>query len=79
MTEEPLRVSPGELTVDELLERLQAGQRVVVEREVLGGVHEVTLRFDGETYYCDTPTTLHRHGTAEAMRACLEEQAYGRP
>ena len=74
----PVRVRPGDLTVEEILERLHAGERVVVEREVLGGVHEVTLRFDGGTYYCDTPTTLHRHDTAEAMRACLDEQRYGK-
>lgn len=77
MTDGSLRVQPGELTVDEILERLHAGERIVIERELLGTVHEVTLRFDGGTYYCDTPTTLHRHDTTEAMRACLEEQRYG--
>ena len=76
---EPTRVRPGELTVEQILERLHAGERVVVERELLGGVHEVTLRFDGETYYCDTPTTLHRHETPEDMRACLDQQRYGSP
>ena len=71
------RIEPGELTVEEILERLHAGERVVIDRELLGGVHEVTLRFDGEVYYCDTPTTLHRHDTPEGMRACLAEQRYG--
>ncbi|MDZ7701079.1 MAG: hypothetical protein U5J98_02870 [Halobacteriales archaeon] len=73
----PTRVQPGELTVEEILERLHEGDRVVIERELLGGVHDITLRFDGDTYYCDTPTTLHRHETPEGMRACLDKQRYG--
>lgn len=73
----PIRVRPGELTVEEILERLHAGDRLVVEQEFLGEVHDITLRFDGETYYCDTPTTLHRHETVEGMRTCLDEQRYG--
>ena len=73
----PTRIRPGELTVEEILERLHDGDRIVIERELLGGVHEVTLRFDGDTYYCDTPTTLHRHDTPEGMRGCLDTQRYG--
>ena len=73
----PTRIEPGELTVEEIIERLHAGDRVVIERELLGGVHEVTLRFDGQIYYCDTPTTLHRHETPEGMRSCLDKQRYG--
>ena len=73
----PTRIEPGELSVEEIIDRLHAGDRVVIERELLGGVHEVTLRFDGETYYCDTPTTLHRHDTPEGMRRCLDQQRYG--
>ncbi len=73
----PTRIEPGELTVEEIIDRLHAGDRVVIERELLGGVHEITLRFDGETYYCDTPTTLHRHETPEGMRSCLDKQRYG--
>jgi hemin uptake protein HemP len=76
MTEAPMRIRPGEASVDEIIDRLQAGQRVIVERELLGGVHEITLRFDGEIYYCDTPTTLHRHETADGMRQCLKGQRY---
>jgi len=74
MTEATLRIQPGDASIEEILERLHAGQRVIVERELLGGVHDVALRFDGETYYCDTPTTLHRHETVEEMRSCLEGQ-----
>jgi hypothetical protein len=40
-------------------------------------MHEITLRHDGETYYCDTPTRLHKHQSTEEMRECLERQGYG--
>ena len=72
------RVAQGELTAEEIIDRLHDGQRVVIEYEVVGTAQTVTLRFDGETYYCDTPTTLHRHETVEAMRTCLDEQRYAR-
>jgi hemin uptake protein HemP len=51
----------GDCDADELLTALRDGERITVRTEFLGGDHEVTLRFDGETYYCDTPTTLHKH------------------
>lgn len=37
---EPLRVESGELTADEILDALREGRRVVVQAELLGGVHE---------------------------------------
>ena len=39
---------------------------------------ELTLRFDGETYYCDTPTTLHKHDTPEGMMECMRHYGYVR-
>jgi hypothetical protein len=51
---------------------------VVVETEMLGGVHEVTLRHDGSTFYCDTPTTLHKHPDEEGMRTCIARMGYGK-
>lgn len=75
---EPLVVDAGEMDAAEILTMLESGRRVVVRTELLGSEHEVTLRHDGETYYCDTPTRLHKHDSAEEMRECLEEQGYGR-
>jgi hemin uptake protein HemP len=72
----PLRVTAGELDAEALLTAIDEGRRVVVETEMLGGTHEVTLRSDGSTYYCDTPTTLHRHEDREGMRRCLTDQGY---
>ena len=76
---EPLRVDSGELTAEELLDALTAGRRVVVRAELHGGVHEVTLRHDGTTFYCDTPTTLHKHATVEEMRTCIHRMGYAKP
>ena len=73
-----LRVEAGELTTREMLDALDDGVRIVVRLEMLGGVHEVTLRHDGTTYYCDTPTTLHKHDDSEGMRTCIENMGYGR-
>ncbi|MFB6282034.1 MAG: hypothetical protein ABEH40_08445 [Haloferacaceae archaeon] len=74
----PVHVEAGELSAEEIIDALRDGRRVVVRTEVLGGNHEVTLRHDGTTFYCDTPTTLHKHEEAEAMRGCIEEMGYGR-
>jgi hemin uptake protein HemP len=75
---DPLRVAAGELTADEILEALQDGRRVVVRGEMLGGEHEVTLRHDGTTYYCDTPTTLHKHADESEMRTCIDRMGYAK-
>ena len=74
---DPLVVKAGELDTEELLEQLDSGRRIVVQTEFLGSDHEVTLRHDGETYYCDTPTRLHKHDSTEEMRKCIENQGYG--
>jgi hemin uptake protein HemP len=73
-----LTIEAGELTTDEILDALGDGSRVVVSVEMLGGVHEVTLRHDGRTYYCDTPTTLHKHESPDEMRTCIQRMGYGR-
>lgn len=72
-----LVVTAGERSVDELLDALEAGRRVVVRTKFLGSEHEVTLRRDGDVFYCDTPTRLHKHEDRDEMRECLLEQGYG--
>ena len=72
----PITVEAGEYSPDELLERLEDGERIVLTTTFLGEQHEVTLRYDGETYYCDTPTRLHKHPTAEEMRTCMVKNGY---
>ena len=69
-------VDAGEFDTEALLGRLRDGERLVVRADVLGGSQEVTLRYDGEMYYCETPTTLHKHDTAEEMAACMRHYGY---
>ncbi|MFB6139281.1 MAG: hypothetical protein ABEJ26_02460 [Halosimplex sp.] len=66
----------GELGTDELLDRIKSEGRVRVRTEFLSAEHEVVLRWDGETFYCDTPTRLHKHDSESEMRTCLENQGY---
>ena len=74
---DPLVVDAGETDIEALLDTLESGQRVVVRTEFLDEPHEVTLRYDG-TWYCDTPTRLHKHDSREEMRGCLQQQGYGK-
>ena len=73
---EPTVVDAGEYTAEELVAMLEAGQRLVVRTEVLGSETELTLRYDGETYYCDSPTTLHKHEEREEMMQCMQHYGY---
>ena len=73
-----MRIEAGEHSADEIIAALREGRRVIVRTEMLGGNHVVTLRHDGTTYYCDTPTTLHRHTEEAEMRECIENMGYGR-
>jgi hypothetical protein len=69
-------IEAGDCATDELLEQLRAGERVTIRTEFLGSDHEVTLRFDGETFFCDTPTTLHKHDSEDGMRECIRKHGY---
>ncbi|MFO7927712.1 MAG: hypothetical protein ACQET5_12340 [Halobacteriota archaeon] len=73
---ESIVIEPGERTAEELLSGLQAGERFIVRTEVLGSLEELTLRFDGEIYYCDSPTILHKHTDEEEMRECIENLGF---
>jgi hypothetical protein len=75
---EPLVTKAGEQSIEDLLAALEGGRRVVVQTTMGGTDHEVTLRADGETFYCDTPTRLHKHDTIEEMRECIEQQGYAK-
>jgi hypothetical protein len=73
---DPLVIEAGEMSVEEMMSALDAGQRLVVRTEFLGSEHEVTLRYNGEIYYCDTPARLHKHESADEMQQCLRNQGY---
>lgn len=76
---EPLRIDAGELSAEQIIEELQDGRRIVVRADLFGSEREMTLRHDGETFYCDTPTRLHKHADTEEMRDCIERMGYGSP
>jgi hypothetical protein len=76
--EESTVIEPGERTAEELLSGLKSGERFVVRTEVLGSLEELTLRFDGEVYYCDSPTILHKHTDESEMRECIENLGFAR-
>ena len=69
-------LAAGELSTDAIIKALQQGQRLRVTVEMLGSPHEITLRYDGEIYYCETPTRLHKHSDEAAMRSCIEKLGY---
>ncbi|THE65194.1 hypothetical protein D8Y22_08230 [Salinadaptatus halalkaliphilus] len=69
---ETLRINRKDLTSREIVRELDAGNRVIVEVEVLGRSLNMALRRQAETYYCDTPMKLLTFETEEEMRACLE-------
>ena len=73
---EVLRVEAGELSVDEIIDALNEGRRIIVAVDIAGDTHEVALRYDGEIYHCDTPTNLHRHTEEVEMRGCLDRMGY---
>lgn len=75
----PTVIEAGQCSAREVLDQLKEGQRVVVRTEFLGSTHEVTLRWDGDTFYCDTPTRLHKHESESDMLACIEKQGYCAP
>ena len=73
---DPLHVEAGELTAEEIITELETGRRIVVTAELFGAQREMTLRHDGETFYCDTPTRLHKHDATDEMRECIERMGY---
>jgi|APHM01.1.fsa_nt_gi hypothetical protein len=76
MPGDTIRAAAGELDAEAILTALDEGRRVVITTEQFGTSYEVTLRHDGTQYYCDTPTTLHRHESRDEMRRCITKQGY---
>lgn len=75
---QPLEVDAGELTAQEIIDAITGGRRVVVTADLFGSEQKLTLRHDGETYYCDTPTRLHKHADEAEMLTCIERMGYAR-
>ena len=73
---QPLEIDAGELTAEEIVDAVREGRRVVVTADLFGSERRLTLRHDGETYYCDTPTRLHRHDDEAEMLTCIRRMGY---
>ena len=72
MTPEPLRVARKEFSSEEIVDRLDEGQRVIVTVEALGIEREVTLRKTEGEYVCDTGLKLLTYETRDGMKQCIE-------
>ena len=72
MTPEPVRISRKEFSSEDVLDRLDDGQRVIVTVEKLGISMEVVLRRIGEEYVCDTGVKLMTYDEREGMKRCIE-------
>jgi hypothetical protein len=72
MSDEPVKISRKELSSDEIMERIQSGQRVIVTVEMLGVEREVTLRKTEDEYICDTGLKLMNYEEQDGLKACIE-------
>jgi hypothetical protein len=72
MSDEPVKISRKELSSDEIMERIQSGQRVIVTVEMLGVEREVTLRKTEEEYVCDTGLKLMNYEDQDGLKACIK-------
>lgn len=72
MTPEPVRMSRKEFSSEDVLDRLDDGQRVIVTVEKLGISMEVVLRKIDEEYVCDTGVKLMTYDEREGMKRCIE-------
>ena len=73
-----MRVGRRELTSTEILEQLEAGNRVLIEVSLLGKTIEMAVRRHQETYYCDTPVKLLTFEDEKDFRDCLERYRLAR-
>ena len=72
MPPEPVRISRKELSADDVIDRLDEGQRVIVVLEVFGVEREVTLRKTSTEYVCDTGFKLMTYDDRDGMKQCIE-------
>lgn len=72
MSEELPRLCAADVTVPELVEMLDEGERITLEVKKLGITTDVTLRKQSDTYYCDTPIKLLTYDDREGLETCLQ-------
>lgn len=72
MSESSVEVPRKEFSAEEALDRIEAGQRVVVTVEVMGASRDVTLRKTDDEYVCDTGLKLLSYDDRDGLRTCIE-------
>lgn len=72
MTDSAVRINRKEYSAEEILERLDSGERITVAIEALGIEREITLRKNDGEYVCDTGLKLMSYDDRNGMKNCLE-------
>lgn len=72
MSESSVEVPRKEFSAEEALDRIEAGQRVVVTVDVMGASRDVTLRKTDDEYVCDTGLKLLSYDDRDGLRTCIE-------
>lgn len=71
-------ISAGELPSKEIVTILHDERRLQIRTHVAGDEHTVTLRYDGERYFCDTPMKLLRSKERKDLVRCLRQMGYSK-
>ena len=72
MSEPPVRISRKEFTSQEVLDRIESGQRIIVTIDVFGSSKEITLRKTDDKYLCDTGLKLMSYEDRDGLKTCIE-------
>lgn len=71
VTDSTLRVPAGERSAESIIEALNEGRQVVIDKEVHGRTSQTTRQLSDGIYRCQTPTKPHTHETEKGVRICL--------
>lgn len=72
MSDSSVEISRKEFSSEEVLDRIESGQRVIVTVEVMGVSRDVTLRKTDNQYVCDTGLKLMNYDDRDGLKACIE-------
>ena len=67
-----IQITRKEFSSEDVLDRLDEGQRVIVTVTVLGVSMDVALRKADDEYVCDTGLKLMTYSDREGMKRCIE-------
>lgn len=72
MPADPIKIARKELSSEEVLDRIEDGQRVIVTVGTLGVEKDVVLRKTERGYVCDTGFKLLTYDDREGLQQCIE-------